>query len=72
VRIRSVFGPPGDEAAQDLVLLSSLGTDTRIWDPLLPALARSARVHLVDFPGHGAASDIPAPRDLASISKETT
>jgi pimeloyl-ACP methyl ester carboxylesterase len=39
---------------KDLVLLHTLGSDHRMWDPVLPLLAGQRRVLAVDMPGFGA------------------
>ncbi len=41
---------------RDLVLLHSLLTDRRAFDPIVPALARGRRVTLVNLPGFGAST----------------
>lgn len=43
-----------------LVLLHALGTDLRLFDPLLPLLPAGLRVIRIDLRGHGQ-SDVPAP-----------
>jgi len=43
-------GPVG---ARPVVLLNSLGTDLRMWEPLVPALAARRRVLRLDARGHG-------------------
>lgn len=57
-------GPAG---AAPLILGPSLGTTVRLWDELLPALARDHRVLRFDLPGHGAcaATTVPADPDVA-------
>ena len=56
----------GPESAQPLVLINSLGTDLRMWDPQMDELSRHFRVIRYDCRGHGA-SDVP---DVpASISR---
>ena len=51
----AVDGPPGGPA---LVFSNSLGTDLRIWDPVLPLLPAGLRVLRYDKRGHGL-SDCP-------------
>lgn len=46
----AVSGPPG---APPLLLLNSLGTSLRMWDPQVPALAARFRVIRFDARGHG-------------------
>ena len=45
-------------AGTDLLLLHSLLTDRRVYDRILPALAKSRRVTLVDLPGYGHSSPV--------------
>jgi 3-oxoadipate enol-lactonase/4-carboxymuconolactone decarboxylase len=65
-----------------LVLVSSLGTDQSLWDPLMPGLMRRFRVLRVDKRGHGAsqasagdytiallAGDVLAAMDAAGIER---
>ena len=49
----------GHEPADALVLVNSLGTDLRMWDPQMEALVRHFRVIRYDCRGHGD-SDVPA------------
>ncbi|HEY6003172.1 MAG TPA: 3-oxoadipate enol-lactonase [Anaeromyxobacter sp.] len=53
-----------------LVLSHSLGTDHRLWDPQLPALAGRFRVLRYDLRGHGASSVSPAPFDVAALGRD--
>jgi len=51
-----------------LVVLPSLGTSVRVWEPLARALGDRWRIDAVDLPGHGASEPHDAPfsvRDLA-------
>lgn len=59
----------GNPAGAPLLLLNSLGTDLRLWDPVLPALA-DHRVIRMDTRGHGL-SDTPAGTyTLASLTDD--
>ncbi len=49
----------GPEDGEVLVLSNSLGTDLRMWDPQIPALAERYRVLRYDHRGHGR-SPVPA------------
>jgi 3-oxoadipate enol-lactonase len=53
-----------------LVLSHSLGTDHRLWDPQLPALAERFRLLRYDLRGHGASSLSPAPFDVAALGRD--
>ncbi|GAA1353905.1 bifunctional 3-oxoadipate enol-lactonase/4-carboxymuconolactone decarboxylase PcaDC [Streptomyces beijiangensis] len=64
-------GPP---TGAPLVLGPSLGTSLRVWDPQLPALARTHRTLRWDLPGHGGSPDAllsqdssPDVADLAAL-----
>lgn len=46
----------GRRDAPALVLANSLGSDTSLWDGLMPTLLRHYRVLRLDLPGHGASS----------------
>ncbi len=57
------------------MLANSLGTDFRIWDPLLPLLNGIGRIVRYDKRGHGLSDVAPAPysiRDLSSDLKAVT
>ncbi|WP_405884932.1 MULTISPECIES: alpha/beta fold hydrolase [unclassified Streptomyces] len=55
-----VSGPAG---AAPLVLLHALGEDGTDWAEVMPALARTRRVHALDLRGHGR-SDWPGDYSL--------
>lgn len=42
----------------DLVLLHGWGLHGGAWQPIVPRLARSFRLHVVDLPGHGHSRDV--------------
>jgi 3-oxoadipate enol-lactonase len=56
----------GPEDAPLLVLSSSLGTTTRLWEPQLEAFAVRFRVLRHDHPGHG---DSPVPRGPVEVEQ---
>lgn len=43
----------GPEGERSLLLLHSLGTDSRMWTRQIPAFSRVRRVVTIDLPGHG-------------------
>jgi malonyl-CoA O-methyltransferase len=51
MQLCAVDRSPG--AKPDLVLLHGWGSDSRIWQPLLPLLADCYAIHLLDLPGVG-------------------
>jgi 3-oxoadipate enol-lactonase len=62
-----VAGPAGAPA---LVLASSLGTSTAMWEPQLAALSEHFRVVRYDHRGHGASPVPPAPYELADLGRD--
>ncbi|GGL43255.1 bifunctional 3-oxoadipate enol-lactonase/4-carboxymuconolactone decarboxylase PcaDC [Planomonospora parontospora] len=62
----------GPERGEPLVLGPSLGTSLRVWDPQLPALARTFRVLRFDLPGHGGSgpAGVRTMEDLADLVLE--
>lgn len=53
-----------------LVLANSLGTDFRIWDPLLPKLEGIGRIVRYDKRGHGLTDAIEPPYSIADLSSD--
>lgn len=61
----------GPEDGVPVVFSNSLGTDLRLWDPLLPHLAPGLRVIRYDRRGHGL-SDVPdAPYSMGQLVRDT-
>ena len=56
LRLHAALG--GDPDGLPVVFANSLGTDLRVWDPLLPHLPRGLRIIRFDMRGHGL-SDAP-------------
>ena len=56
----------GRESAEPLVLINSLGTDLRLWEPQMDELTRHFRVVRYDCRGHGE-SDVP--REPATLDR---
>jgi 3-oxoadipate enol-lactonase len=56
--VRIAYRVDGDDSRDALVLINSLGTDLRLWEPQMPELTRHFRVIRYDCRGHGA-SDVP-------------
>ena len=55
-------------AGEPLVLLHGWGLNSRVWDSVIPTLARNFTVIRIDLPGHGASSWPPGFHDLASLA----
>jgi 3-oxoadipate enol-lactonase len=60
-------GPAG---APVLVLGSSLGTTTAMWDPQVPALAETMRVIRYDHRGHGGSPAPSGPYEIADLGRD--
>ena len=55
-------------AGAPIVLLHGFAMHGGLFAPLLPALSRTHRVHVVDLPGHGRSAAVHAP-DLSSMAR---
>lgn len=60
----------GPSAAPPLVLLHSLGTDLRVWDPQADVLARGFRVIRPDLRGHGLTEVPSAPCSIGFMARD--
>jgi 3-oxoadipate enol-lactonase len=58
----------GPEGAPVLVLGNSLGSDLRMWDPQVPALAAGRRVLRFEHRGHGGTPPTPGPYTIAGLA----
>lgn len=58
---RTGSGPP-------IVLLHGIGLDRRVWDPVVPLLAREHEVIAVDLPGFGASAPLAGPPTVAALA----
>ena len=66
-----IDGPMGGpEKAPVLVLCNSLGTDLTMWDPQVPAFARTLRVLRYDRRGHGASAVTPGPYTIEQLGRD--
>ena len=59
----------GPEGASPVVLIHGLGLDLRVWEALMPALARH-RVLRLDLRGHGASDAPPPPYGMGSLIRD--
>lgn len=60
----------GPQAAPALLLLHSLGTDGRVWEPQAAALADRFRVIRPDLRGHGLSAATPGPGSMAQFARD--
>lgn len=51
--VRLAYRLDGEDQSPPIVLINSLGTDLRMWDPQIPELSRSLHVVRYDVRGHG-------------------
>jgi pimeloyl-[acyl-carrier protein] methyl ester esterase len=56
-------------AGRPLVLLHGFALHGGVFAPILPMLARTHRVHVVDLPGHGHSRGVPAPSLEAIVDR---
>lgn len=68
--IRLQYRLDGPAGAPVVVLSSSLGTDHRLWEAQVPALAERFRVLRYDPRGHGGSSVPPGPWDIAALGRD--
>jgi len=57
----------GDDGAPALVFANSLGSDLRIWDPVLPYLKEKFRIIRYDQRGHGLTDVTPSPYSIDDL-----
>ncbi len=57
----------GDPDGAPVVFANSLGTDYRLWDPILPLLPAGLRIIRYDKRGHGLSSCPPAPYSMGAL-----
>ena len=60
----------GPAEAPALLLLHSLGTDGRVWEPQAAALAARFRVIRPDLRGHGLTATTPGPGSMAGFARD--
>ncbi|MGJ8544406.1 MAG: 3-oxoadipate enol-lactonase [Sulfitobacter sp.] len=61
----------GPEDGAPVVFSNSLGTDMRLWDPVLPFLPAGLRIIRYDKRGHGLSSCPPAPYSMGALITDT-
>lgn len=61
----------GDPDGAPVVFANSLGTDMRLWDPILPYLPEGIRIIRFDKRGHGLSSLTKAPYSMGTLVSDT-
>jgi 3-oxoadipate enol-lactonase len=60
----------GPRGAPTVVFANSLGTDFRLWDPILPLLPEGLRLVRFDKRGHGLSTCPPAPYSMGALIRD--
>ena len=60
----------GDPDGAPVVFANSLGTDMRLWDPILPMLPAGLKIIRYDKRGHGLSSCPPAPYAMGALVRD--
>ena len=68
--IRLHYRQDGDPEGAPVVFANALGTDLRMWDPLLPHLPEGLRIIRYDTRGHGASDVPPAPYAMGALVRD--
>ncbi len=69
--VRLHYRVDGPDDGAPLVFANSLGTDMRLWDPILPLLPKGLRIIRFDKRGHGLSTCPPAPYSMGSLITDT-
>lgn len=65
--VRLHYRVDGPDDGAPVVFSNSLGTDLRLWDPIIPLLPKGLRLIRYDKRGHGLSSCPPAPYSMGSL-----
>lgn len=65
--VRLHYRVEGPQDGPPVVFANSLGTDMRLWDPILPLLPAGVRIIRYDKRGHGLSSCPPAPYSMGAL-----
>lgn len=65
--VRLHYRVDGPEDGAPVVFANSLGTDMRLWDPILPLLPKGLRILRYDKRGHGLSTCPPSPYAMGSL-----
>lgn len=60
----------GDPDGAPVVFANSLGTDLRLWDPIIPLLPKGLKLIRYDKRGHGLSSLTPAPYSMGALVRD--
>lgn len=66
-QVRLHYRVDGPEDGAPVVFSNSLGTDLRLWDPILPLLPKGLRIIRYDKRGHGLSSCPDAPYSMGAL-----
>ncbi|THF86968.1 MAG: 3-oxoadipate enol-lactonase [Sulfitobacter sp. SK025] len=69
--VRLHYRVDGPDDGAPVVFANSLGTDMRLWDPILPFLPKGLRIIRFDKRGHGLSTCPPAPYKMGSLISDT-
>ena len=69
--IRLHYRIDGPEDGLPVVFANSLGTDLRLWDPVLPLLPAGLRILRFDKRGHGLSDTPPGPYSMGELISDT-
>ena len=69
--VRLHYRVDGPDDGAPVVFANSLGTDMRLWDPILPLLPKGLRIIRFDKRGHGLSTCPPAPYKMGSLISDT-
>lgn len=69
--VRLHYRIDGPEDGTPVVFANSLGTDMRLWDPIMPLLPDGLRILRFDKRGHGLSSCPPAPYSMGALVSDT-
>ncbi len=68
--VRLHYRIDGDPDGAPVVFANSLGTDLRLWDPVLPLLPKGLKFIRYDKRGHGLSSMPKAPYSMGSLVRD--
>lgn len=68
--LRIHYRDEGDPSGPPVVFANSLGTDMRLWDPILPLLPAGLRLIRYDKRGHGQSSVPAAPYSMGALVRD--